>query len=101
MMYQPAEDRYDNMLYRRTGKSGLLLPALSLGLWHNFGGVDTVVEIGPGRVLSGLARVNGLRKNVDMFNANNLRGVEQVVQQLTQQEQPLNSPAEESSGQAA
>jgi L-glyceraldehyde 3-phosphate reductase len=34
-------DRYKEMLYRRCGDSGLLLPAVSLGLWHNFGGVDT------------------------------------------------------------
>jgi L-glyceraldehyde 3-phosphate reductase len=39
-IYKPAENRYDSMLYRRCGKSGLQLPALSLGLWHNFGGVD-------------------------------------------------------------
>lgn len=39
-MYQASEDRYDSMQYRRTGKSGLQLPAISLGLWHNFGGVD-------------------------------------------------------------
>lgn len=37
----PAPDRYDSMRYRRCGRSGLKLPALSLGLWHNFGGVDT------------------------------------------------------------
>jgi L-glyceraldehyde 3-phosphate reductase len=37
MDYAPAESRYDQMLYRRCGKSGLQLPALSLGLWHNFG----------------------------------------------------------------
>ena len=35
--YQPAADRYDNMVYRRCGKSGVQLPAISLGLWHNFG----------------------------------------------------------------
>jgi L-glyceraldehyde 3-phosphate reductase len=35
--YQPAPDRYQSMQYRRCGQSGLLLPALSLGLWHNFG----------------------------------------------------------------
>ena len=35
--YQPAEHRYQTMEYRRCGKSGLLLPALSFGLWHNFG----------------------------------------------------------------
>jgi len=33
--------RYENMKYRKCGKSGLKLPAISLGLWHNFGGVDT------------------------------------------------------------
>ncbi len=38
MTYVAAEDRYDGrMPYRRTGRSGLLLPAISLGLWHNFG----------------------------------------------------------------
>ncbi|MFJ8584907.1 L-glyceraldehyde 3-phosphate reductase [Streptomyces sp. NPDC093595] len=35
--YRPADDRYDTMEYRRTGRSGLKLPAISLGLWHNFG----------------------------------------------------------------
>jgi L-glyceraldehyde 3-phosphate reductase len=39
-MYLAAENRYDLMQYRRCGKSGLHLPLLSLGLWHNFGGVD-------------------------------------------------------------
>ena len=37
MRYIPAEDRYDRMIYRRCGRSGLMLPAVSLGLWHNFG----------------------------------------------------------------
>ncbi|WP_343116339.1 L-glyceraldehyde 3-phosphate reductase [Ostreiculturibacter nitratireducens] len=37
MTYFPAEDRYDRMVYRRCGNSGLQLPAISLGLWHNFG----------------------------------------------------------------
>ena len=40
MFYQPSATRYDSMLYNRCGDSGLMLPALSLGLWHNFGGVD-------------------------------------------------------------
>uniref|UniRef100_A0AAU3GMC3 Aldo/keto reductase n=1 Tax=Streptomyces sp. NBC_01401 TaxID=2903854 RepID=A0AAU3GMC3_9ACTN len=40
-MYVPSADRYTDMPYRRTGRSGLLLPALSLGLWHNFGGDRT------------------------------------------------------------
>ena len=35
--YEAAADRYDSMQYRRSGRSGLMLPALSLGLWHNFG----------------------------------------------------------------
>ena len=41
-MYVPLDSRYDAMIYRRCGKSGLKLPAISLGLWHNFGGVDTL-----------------------------------------------------------
>lgn len=39
-MYQAAADRYDSIPYVRCGKSGLKLPAVSLGLWHNFGGVE-------------------------------------------------------------
>jgi L-glyceraldehyde 3-phosphate reductase len=42
MNYQPASDRYNNMQYRRCGKSGIQLPAISLGLWHNFGHVDVL-----------------------------------------------------------
>jgi len=41
-MYDAASSRYDSMTYRRCGKSGLKLPAVSLGLWHNFSGVDTL-----------------------------------------------------------
>ncbi|WP_445501465.1 L-glyceraldehyde 3-phosphate reductase [Microvirga sp. G4-2] len=37
MAYQPAAARYDEMIYNRCGRSGLKLPAISLGLWHNFG----------------------------------------------------------------
>ena len=40
MPYQAADQRYMRSIYRRTGRSGLLLPAVSLGLWHNFGGID-------------------------------------------------------------
>lgn len=39
-MYNAKEDRYDTMHYRRSGKSGVKLPELSLGLWHNFGSND-------------------------------------------------------------
>ena len=39
MAYIPAEDRYTNMVYRRCGNSGVMLPAISLGLWHNFGNI--------------------------------------------------------------
>ena len=38
--YVPSDTRYDSMRYKRCGRSGLMLPAISLGLWHNFGGVD-------------------------------------------------------------
>lgn len=37
MTYQAAESRYDGMIYRRCGRSGIRLPVISLGLWHNFG----------------------------------------------------------------
>jgi L-glyceraldehyde 3-phosphate reductase len=40
LSYLPAATRYDKMIYNRTGRSGLKLPAISLGLWHNFGGAD-------------------------------------------------------------
>lgn len=40
MTYKPSKERYDNMNYRRCGKSGIRLPEISLGLWHNFGSVD-------------------------------------------------------------
>ena len=43
-MYAPAADRYERMAYNRCGRSGLRLPAISLGLWHNFGGVDREEE---------------------------------------------------------
>ncbi|MFL6052336.1 MAG: aldo/keto reductase, partial [Actinoallomurus sp.] len=37
MSFEATENRYDQIPYRRTGRSGLKLPAVSLGLWHNFG----------------------------------------------------------------
>jgi len=40
--YQPAPGRYEAIPYARCGRSGLKLPRISLGLWHNFGGVDTL-----------------------------------------------------------
>jgi len=40
--YQASSQRYDAMTYNRSGKSGILLPAISLGLWHNFGFVDNL-----------------------------------------------------------
>lgn len=44
MTWQPAENRYETMIYNRCGRSGLKLPAISLGLWHNFGG-DTPDQV--------------------------------------------------------
>lgn len=41
MTYLPSDARYESMIYNRCGNSGLKLPAISLGLWYNFGGVDT------------------------------------------------------------
>lgn len=40
-MYQPSEERYNKMQYKRCGNSGLKLPRVALGLWHNFGSVDS------------------------------------------------------------
>jgi L-glyceraldehyde 3-phosphate reductase len=40
MAFSPSDNRYSSMSYNRCGRSGLKLPAISLGLWHNFGGVD-------------------------------------------------------------
>ena len=44
-VYSAAPNRYESgMKYRRAGKSGILLPEISLGLWHNFGDVDTLAD---------------------------------------------------------
>ena len=43
MSYVPASDRYTKMSYRRCGHSGVKLPAISLGLWHNFGSITPFV----------------------------------------------------------
>ncbi|MGH7454168.1 MAG: aldo/keto reductase, partial [bacterium] len=40
MSYSPSPSRYDAMRYNRCGRSGLNLPVISFGLWHNFGGAD-------------------------------------------------------------
>jgi L-glyceraldehyde 3-phosphate reductase len=42
MAWSPVESRYSTMKYNRCGRSGLSLPAISLGLWHNFGGIDSL-----------------------------------------------------------
>ncbi|MEI6821187.1 MAG: L-glyceraldehyde 3-phosphate reductase [Bacteroidota bacterium] len=52
MVYSASKNRYDSMRYNRCGKSGLKLPAVSLGLWHNFGGVDVFEN---GRAIVGKA----------------------------------------------
>jgi len=41
MPYSASENRYNNMIYKRTGRSGLKLPLISLGFWYNFGGLDS------------------------------------------------------------
>ncbi len=46
MEYTAAENRYEKMEYRRCGNSGLMLPAISLGLWHNFGDIDDFANAG-------------------------------------------------------
>jgi L-glyceraldehyde 3-phosphate reductase len=44
-LYSADEKRYEKMVYRRCGRSGLRLPAISLGLWHNFGGIDAFENV--------------------------------------------------------
>ena len=60
MTYLPADNRYDSMPYRRTGRSGLKLPAISLGLWQNFGGAT-----GPLGQLLGSALPEGERQQIE------------------------------------
>ena len=57
MSYTAAETRYDKMEYRRTGESGLLLPAVSLGLWHNYGTNDDYENM---KAMCGTAFDNGI-----------------------------------------
>ena len=64
MNYTPSLTRYDSMPYNRCGNSGLLLPALSLGLWHNFGGVDVFEN---GREIIRTAFDNGIT-HIDLAN---------------------------------
>lgn len=64
MSYIPAATRYDSMIYNRCGNSGLLLPALSLGLWHNFGGVD---DFENGRAIVRAAFDHGIT-HIDLAN---------------------------------
>jgi len=64
MNYNPSATRYDTMRYNRCGNSGLQLPALSLGLWHNFGGVDVFEN---GREIIRTAFDNGIT-HIDLAN---------------------------------
>jgi L-glyceraldehyde 3-phosphate reductase len=57
MEYQPLPDRYGKIAYAKCGKSGLKLPVISLGLWHNFGGVDVFEN---GRAMMRAAFDNGI-----------------------------------------
>jgi len=57
MSYTADSNRYDSMQYRRCGKSGLKLPAISLGLWHNFGDID---DFGKCRTIIQTAFDNGI-----------------------------------------
>ncbi len=64
MIYTPSPTRYDSMIYNRCGNSGLQLPAISLGLWHNFGGVDVFEN---GRAIIRSAFNNGIT-HIDLAN---------------------------------
>ena len=64
MPYLPNPARYEHMSYRRCGRSGLKLPAVSLGLWHNFGDVDTLAN---SRAILRLAFDSGIT-HIDLAN---------------------------------
>ena len=59
--YIPAATRYDNadVMFRRCGRSGVMLPKISLGFWHNFGGVDPYER---SRAITHYAFLTGRRK---------------------------------------
>src|SRR4030042_6900600 len=64
MNYQPETARYEHFQYNNCGKSGLKLPPISLGLWHNFGGVDVFEN---GRAMVKQAFDSGIT-HVDLAN---------------------------------
>ena len=65
MEYQAAKERYDEMSYFKCGKSGLKLPGVSLGLWHNFG-LNASTENMKDMIA---ARVNAINRNIDFCSA--------------------------------
>ena len=74
-MYQAAQNRYTTLPYRRCGNSGLLLPAVSLGLWHNFG--DTA----PYENMRALCRT-AFDHGITHFDLANNYGPEQILDNL-------------------
>ena len=74
----PAADRYDRMPFRRTGRSGLDLPAISLGLWHNFG--DDVPMERQRDILQQVEQVFGdISKSYLALQADDIRGVDALA----------------------
>jgi hypothetical protein len=69
MSYVPSPVRYQSQPYRRCGRSGLVLPAVSLGLWQNFGGVGT---LGTQRSILRRAFEKQRRHNVSAFSSANV-----------------------------
>ncbi len=70
MTYDAQNTRYDSMIYRRTGRSGLLLPVISLGMWYNFGGVDSI----PKRSQDGSLCLRSLDHTFDRLTIMDLAG---------------------------
>ena len=60
-MYVPNTERYAAMAYRRCGKSGLKLPEVSLGLWHNFGDTNTLEHMDARQRLMAVSRISTLQ----------------------------------------
>ena len=74
--YTPAADRYERMTYRRSGRNGLRLPAISLGLWHNFGHDDRPLGVGRRSSVAPSTSRSPLRSRQQLRAAVRLRGGE-------------------------
>ncbi|MGZ4353730.1 MAG: aldo/keto reductase [Gaiellaceae bacterium] len=81
MPYSAAGSRYDSMQYRRCGRSGLKLPAISLGLWHNFGG-DRPLEETLGALDSAVRIGKALYAGISSYSPEKTREAYEILETL-------------------